>query len=178
MGDKTYKCRYAFCPYPDKAIHPEDNCKKVGRLYFHADCYEKKQKGEWKDSRTKADLQEIKIFWTENISNTVNYSRLFQVLNGFLARGISSDYLLFVVRYCVRKGYKLSYPDGLKYYLDKSEIKEAYKKKLVDDAIRAMELQPNANVDAPIEEQEERKREIKPRRGFHRILRGDKNKEI
>ena len=58
MGDKTYKCRYAFCPYPDKAIHPEDNCKKVGRLYFHAGCYEKKQKGEWKDSRTKADLQE------------------------------------------------------------------------------------------------------------------------
>lgn len=181
MGEKTYKCRYAFCRHPDNLILPTDNYEKVGRSYFHSDCYKKKKKGEEKDKQTKADLQEIKVFWVENISKTVNYGRLFQILNEFIARGISSDYILFVVKYCANNKYKLSYPDGIKYYLDKSEIKAAYEKHKSYKTVKAQREPPQIKLDEPNEERaevEEKRRIIKPRKGFQRILRGDKNKEI
>ena len=114
MGKKTdiKVCRYIGCKHADKHISQEE-FKVVGTMYYHPDCYKAKQTNEWKDEQTKKDLQYIKNQWVLHISQTVVYSQLFRCLNEFIARGIPSDYLVFV----------------FDYYLDKPEIKEAYQKR-------------------------------------------------
>lgn len=125
-------CRYEKCKHPDKQIDIscEDYTRK-GTMYYHKDCYKAKASGEWKDAQTKADLQLIKNMWVENISQTVVFSQLFKMLNDLLSRGISSDYLVFVLQYCIENHLHLNYPGGFPYFVDKREIKAAYEKKLI-----------------------------------------------
>ena len=120
-------CRYAQCNHSTKEINLDvDEYTQKGKIYYHKDCYKAKIKGEWKDEKTKQDLQTIKNLWIEHINDTVIYSQLFQMLNGFLQRGVESEYLLFVLQYCILHKYKLQYPGGFKYYVDRQEIKDAY----------------------------------------------------
>lgn len=126
-------CRYIDCKHPGKEIDiDKDSYKLVGKtMYYHSDCYKAKCKGEWKDEETKKDLQYIKNKWVECISDTVVYSQLFRVLNEYVARGIPSKYLVFVLDYVVEHKMNLRFPNGFKYYIDKDEIKEAYQKHLL-----------------------------------------------
>jgi len=120
-------CRYSQCNYPNKEINLDvDDYYQKNKFYYHKDCWKAKTKGEWKDEKTKQDLQTIKNLWIEHINETVVYSQLFQMLNGFLQRGVESEYLLFVLQYCIIHKYKLMYPGGFKYYVDRQEIKDAY----------------------------------------------------
>lgn len=122
-------CRYCNCPFGKQIDIAVDEYKLVGKtMYYHAECYKRKQKEENKDDKTKADLQYIKNGWVEHISNTVIYSQLFQCLNDLLSRGIPSDYLVFTFDYVVKHKMNLKYPLGFKYYVDKEEIKVAYRK--------------------------------------------------
>lgn len=122
-------CRYAGCPHGKKIDITRDDYRVVGNtMYYHADCLKKKRKGEWKDEKTKADLQYIKEGWLLHISKTVVFSQLFQCLNELVARGISSDYLVFVFDYVVKNKLNLRHPNGFKYFVDKDEIKAAYRK--------------------------------------------------
>lgn len=100
-------------------------------MYYHADCYSSKKKGGWKDEQTKKDLQYIKNQWVLHINKTVIYSQLFHCLNDFIARGVSSEYLVFVLDYVIKNRMKLQYPHGFKYYVDNKEIKDAYQKHLI-----------------------------------------------
>lgn len=123
-------CRYQHCKHATKAIDITcDEYVVKGSMYFHKDCYKAKEKGEWKDEKTKADLQFIKNLWIENISKTVVYSQLFRILNELLERGIESEYLVFTLQYCIEHKLNLNYPAGFPYYVDKKEIREAYTKK-------------------------------------------------
>lgn len=119
-------CRYVNCKHPGKIIDiSTDEYTVVGKgMYYHTDCF--KQKDEWKDEKTKQDLQYIKTQWGLHISKTVVYSQLFKCLNDLLARGISSDYLVFVLDYVIKHKLKLHYPQGFKYFVDREDIREAY----------------------------------------------------
>lgn len=122
-------CRYVDCPHGKEIDITKDDYRIVGKtMYYHTDCLKKKKKGEWKDEKTKTDLQYIKNGWVTHISKTVIYSQLFQCLNELIARGISSDYLVFVFDYIVSHKLNLRHPKGFKYFVDKDEIKVAYKK--------------------------------------------------
>jgi hypothetical protein len=122
-------CRYRFCKHDTTEIDTSwEEYHKNGNQYYHKDCYEAKKKGEWKDKKTKSDLQLIKNLWVENISSTVNYSRLFYELNEFIARGIDSEYLVFVMKYVIENKCTLNYPAGFKWYVDDDKIKRAYGK--------------------------------------------------
>lgn len=122
-------CRYVDCPHGKKIDITKDDYRVIGStMYYHTDCLKKKRKGEWKDKKTKDDLQYIKNGWLKHISKTVIYSQLFQCLNELIARGISSDYLVFVFDYIVSHKLNLRHPKGFKYFVDKDEIKVAYKK--------------------------------------------------
>lgn len=122
-------CRYIDCPHGKEIDITKDDYRVVNKtMYYHTDCLKKKKKGEWKDEKTKADLQYIKNGWVAHISKTVIYSQLFQCLNELLSRGISSDYLVFVFDYVVSHKLNLRHPKGFKYFVDKDEIKAAYKK--------------------------------------------------
>lgn len=107
-------CRYTQCNHPTKEINLDvDEYTQKGTFYYHKDCWKLKIKGEWKDEKTKQDLQTIKNLWIEHINDTVIYSQLFQMLNCFLQRGVESEYLLFVLQYCILHKYKLKYPVDL-----------------------------------------------------------------
>lgn len=122
-------CRYAKCKYTDKHIDiTKDNYRVEGRMYYHSDCYNLKKKCDWKDEQTRKDLQYIKNQWVLHINKTVVYSQLFQCLNDFIARGVSSEYLVFVLDYVIKNKMNLRHPHGFKYYVDRQEIKDAYRK--------------------------------------------------
>ena len=127
-------CRYANCKHPDKIIDIScDDYTVIGRgAYYHSDCLNEKKKGDWKDEKTKQDLQYIKNQWGLHISKTVVYSQLFQCLNELLARGISSDYLVFVFDYVVKNKLNLRHPLGFKYFVDRQAIKDAYEKQRLE----------------------------------------------
>ena len=173
MSKKTdiKTCRFAKCTHSDKKIDiSKDLYRSEGRMYYHSDCYELKKKNEWKDENTKKDLQYIKNQWVLHINNTVIYSQLFQCLNDLLSRGITSDYLVFVLDYIVKNNMKLSYPQGFKYYVDRQDIKTAYKKHLI--------LKNRTSVsDFGISDDDSNSPKFKIKQkpsGFQRILGGDK----
>lgn len=100
-----------------------------GTQYYHDDCYKDKVNGEWKDEKTKADIQIIKNLWIEHISKTVVFSQLYNELNNLVDRGIESEYLVFVMNYIIEHKLNLNYPAGFKYFIDKIEIRDAYAKR-------------------------------------------------
>ena len=130
-------CRYKDCKHSSKEINiAEQKYMAVGRNYFHVDCYAAKEAAESAEAKLKADIQLIKNMWIENISDTVVLSQLYLELNKLIReRGISSDYVIFVLNYCIKNRCNLRYPGGLKYYVDKQEIKDAFAKKEAQKAI-------------------------------------------
>jgi transposase len=161
------KCRYEKCPYNHEINLLKDDYKIIGKTqYYHADCYKKKKSGEWKDEKTKSDLQYIKNQWSMHIDRTVVYSQLFRCLNDLLSRGISSNYLVFVIDYIIKNKMNLRYVNGFKYYVDKDEIKAAYQKQQLAGIKKTSEFTAVDSTDAP-------KFEIKQKQsGFGSIFKG------
>jgi len=122
-------CRFAGCPHGKKIdISKDKYVMPTKGMYYHLDCLEKHKSGEWKDKKTRADLQYLKNQWALRIDKNVIFSQLMRVLNDFIGRGVPSDYLVFVFDYVIQHKMKLHYPYGFKYYVDNKEIKEAYEK--------------------------------------------------
>lgn len=123
-------CRYKYCKHKTRKIDvATDDFVMNGNMYYHRDCYTEKQNEEKRKKKTNADIQLIKNLWVENISNTVNYGQLVGVIGQLLKRGVESEYLVFALKYCIDHKLNLNYPAGFHYFVDKSEIKEAYQQK-------------------------------------------------
>lgn len=121
MAKKDIKhCKYSHCLHKDKALDiTQDDYMQKGRSYYHADCY-----------RTLANIELIKSIWVQHISDTVVYSYLVKTLNQLIFdNNISSDYILFVIQYCINNNKNLRYPGGIKYFVDDKDIRDAYIKK-------------------------------------------------
>lgn len=153
MSKKTdiKTCRYKYCKHGTRKIditHEEYISK--GTWYYHKDCYKAKLNGDWKDQQTKDDLQLIKNLWIEHIDKTVVYSLLLRELNGFIERGIDSEYLVFVMQYVIKNNCKLNYPAGFKYYVANETIKKAYgksiEKKTTQLTLQSDKSVPNKNT--------------------------------
>lgn len=122
-------CRFVGCTHGKKIdISKDEYVMPKKGMYYHSDCYKTHKDGNWKDEKTRLDLQYIKDQWALRINRNVVFSQLMRILNEFVARGISSDYLVFVFDYVIKHKMKLNYPNGFKYYVDNQEIKTAYKK--------------------------------------------------
>ena len=118
--------------------------------YYHKDCFELKKKKEKKDEQTKEDLKQFRELWYERIDRTVVWWKLNKVVEEYLERGIPSDYILFALKYVIVKGFKLRYPEGFRYYLDRQEIKDAYKEKKRKEKIKEqIEKNENTTNDKP-----------------------------
>lgn len=145
-------CRYIKCKHDSKKINTaKEEYVVKNSQYYHKDCYHAKLNGEWKDEKTKSDLQLIKELWVENISETVVFSQLFYHLNKLLARGIDSEYLVFVMRYIIAHQLNLNYPPGFQYFVDNKKIKNAYaKEKLRANLVKSNAIKVKENdSDAP-----------------------------
>lgn len=152
MSKKTdiKTCRFVGCPHGKKIDISTDKYVMPNKgMYYHPDCFQKYKSGSWKSEQTKADLQYIKNQWALCINRDVVFSQLMKVLNEFIARGTSSDYLVFVFDYVIKHKMRLNYPNGFKYYVDNPDIKAAYRRsklKRVDQSNFTVE---SSNFDAP-----------------------------
>lgn len=127
-------CRYKYCDHASRDIDiTTDEYVAKGKVYYHKDCYKAKLRGDWKDEKTKADLQIIKNLWVDHISDSVNFSQLFVRLNELIEKGVDSDYLVFTMNYIISHKLNLNYPAGFHYFVEKKEIREAYAKKQLRD---------------------------------------------
>lgn len=126
-------CPFCNCPFPGHEINIKTDPFVKGRSnrYYHPQCFEEEQKAKAKTDNEKADIALIIDLWNKNISNTVNYGFLRKVINEYVQRGVSTDYLVFCLQYIIANRMTLNYPNGLKYYIDRKEIKEAYEKKKI-----------------------------------------------
>lgn len=164
------KCRYCNCKHLSQDIDTaKEPYKKKGSKFYHEDCWILQEQMNQKDAQTKADIQLIRNLWIERINNTVVLSQLYQVLNEYIARGVSSEYLVFTVEYCIKNKCVLRYPYGLKYYIDNQEIKDAYARtQIAKNRVKQEQFVSVDNDDAP-------KFTVKNKKmtGFGKILGGD-----
>lgn len=129
MAKNTRICRYACCPFGGKLINLDtDEYESEEKKFYHKECYERMKKDGEKQAIINSDIACILDLWRKHISNTVNYGYLRKILNEYLERGISSDYMVFTMQYVVSHKLPLRYPPGFRYMLDKQEIQDAYQK--------------------------------------------------
>ena len=84
--------------------------------------------GKTNEHQAKADLQLVRDLWSKYISKNVSWGLLNKVLNGFIADGFETGYLVFVMKYIIDNHKKLNHPLGLKYYVGDQAIQSAYTK--------------------------------------------------
>ena len=110
-------CRYGRCKHGGKINIQVDEYTRKDHGCYHLDCYQEMK-----------DLQLFREIWKKRVSNTVVIAQLNRILNYLLDKGFSSDYLLFILNYVLDRPeeYTLNYPPGIKYYLNRPEIKAAY----------------------------------------------------
>lgn len=139
MGNnsKLRNCRYVNCKHNNKIDLEKEPYQKDLYGYYHEDCF-----------KEKCDLQLFRDLWKKYISNTVVIKQLNNVINDLLNRGVTSDYLLFVLEYIIENKKELRYPAGFRYYVDNSYIKDDYKKrktpKIKQDVFVAKNVDDNA----------------------------------
>lgn len=139
---KLKKCSYRNCNHSSKTIDTacEEYQLRKGK-YYHPDCLISFEKNIDKETIISADIQLIKNMWIADISDTVVIPCLYAELNKLIAdRGISSKYVVFVVDYCIKNKCNLRYPGGLKYYVDRQEIKNAYEKEQAKEIVKKAEF--------------------------------------
>lgn len=134
-AEKEAKVRYKRCCHK-KCGHANtiidtytEEFVKDNTKHYHLDCWSELKAEETKENEIKADIQLLKNLWVENISNTVPIAQLYRELNLMIReQGIDSKYVVFVLEYCIKNKCNLRYPGGLKYFVDRQEIKDAYTK--------------------------------------------------
>jgi hypothetical protein len=134
-------CPYCNCPFPDHELNIKTDpfVKSKSNRYYHKQCFEEEQKVKARTDDEKADIALLIDMWKKNISNTVNYGYLRKVINEYVQRGVSTDYLVFCLQYVIANRMSLNYPNGFKYYVDKKEIKDAYDKKQMQKQFDALQ---------------------------------------
>ena len=154
---KTCKCQK--CVHDTREIDiDKDEFEHIGRYYYHKDCL-----------KIRNDIVLIKDLWHNHISPNVVYSQLVKVLQDLIFnKGISSDYLVFLMNYIIKHKMVLRYPAGIRYYIDNQEIKTAYNKRKIKSVSPPQFVIPIDN--------DEPKFVIKPtnKSGFGSIFGGDK----
>jgi len=143
-------CPYCKCPFPDHEvdISSDPYTKAKNGRYYHAQCFEEEQKEKRRTSEEKADIALFLDLWNKHISNTVNFGMLRKIINEYIMRGVSTDYLVFCLQYIIANRCVLNYPNGFKYYVDRREIKEAYEKKQIQKQYE--EIKKEAEKQQPI----------------------------
>ena len=114
----TVKCRYSNCKYDSKEID-KDKAIKCGNMYYHKDCYKEKE-----NKKIIVDL------FVKCINPHPVYNQLHSVINNIInQKGVSSDFLLFGLKYYIEHKIPLNYPQGLYYVIQNKQVIKAYNDK-------------------------------------------------
>ena len=111
----TVKCRYSHCKHDSKDVDKEE-AVKIGNLYYHADCFGDKE-----------NRREIIDLFVSHINPNPVYAQLQNVITTIIdKKGISSDFLLFGLRYYINHKIPLNYPQGLHYVVQNKQVIAEY----------------------------------------------------
>ena len=125
----TVICKYSYCLHENKEIDKE-NAVKVGNAYYHSDCF-----------RTKEDIKTIIRLFKEHINPNPVYTQLQSVVKNIIfTKKISSDFLLFGLRYYIEHKLPLNYPQGLYYVIQNKDVTNAYNKTKVKNIKKSIEI--------------------------------------
>jgi len=103
-------CEYKHCRHKDNT-----QIKEFDGHWYHEDCYQERQ-----------DLMYILYTWRKRINKEVNPGDLYKHMYALFEKH-PSNYIVFCLEYAIDNHKNLNYPAGLKFYVDKTEFKEAYK---------------------------------------------------
>lgn len=128
------KCCYKNCLV--KTEIDEKVAIRVGNKYYHPECL-----------KTKEQIDEIIKLWAEKINEHVVYSQLRSVINNIIfTKGVSSDYLLFGLKYYIFERIPLNYPQGLHYVIQNKDVEKAYAKYNVKKMDKPIEVEQTETV--------------------------------
>ena len=113
----TVKCRYSNCKHDSKEIEKEEAIKN-GNCYYHADCF--------KDKENRREIVEL---FVKHINPNPVYAQLQAVIRTIIdQKGLSSDFLLFGLKYYISNNIPLNYPQGLYYVIQNKQVIDEYDK--------------------------------------------------
>lgn len=132
MADNNRRiCGFRDCPYDGKYVDLDSaDYIVVNRRFYHKKCYEDMKAQQEKIEKDKLNVQRIKNIWLDKINPNVAISFLYKEVNALIRdKHIPSEYVLFVVEYCAEHKSGLHYPAGIKFFIDKPYIRDAYARK-------------------------------------------------
>lgn len=113
---KTVKCKYIHCRHESKDIDKEKAVLVGKSSYYHKDCLMEKE-----------NIEEIMKLFQERINKNVVFSQLRRTINSIIYdKDISSEFLLFGLKYYISHKIPLNYPGGLYYVIQNKDVLKAY----------------------------------------------------
>jgi len=112
---KQVKCNYKMCDNLGIAQNP---VKHNGRYYCES-CLKKMQR---ETELRKRIMDTVLIILPQEIPSLIN-----KVINQWTALNYSMEYILYTTEYIRLNKYILNHVHGIRYYMNKDEIKNAYK---------------------------------------------------
>jgi hypothetical protein len=130
-------CKYRNCKHPNQEIDfAKDSYTFDDYGYcWHTDCK--------KESDT---IVSIIDFWYRNIDDDdTSYANLHRIIRTIISRGYEAEYILFALKSKVKV---LHHPPGLFYAVDDWKLKEEWKKKKIEDAVKGYKIEkPKENAE-------------------------------
>lgn len=152
----TVKCKHGNCKHESREVEKSEAIKS-GNSYYHADCYKDKE-----------NRKEIIDLFVKHINPNPVYKQLQSVITTILdQKGLSSDFLLFGLKYYIEHKIPLNYPQGLHYVVQNKQVIASYNK------VKEKEIMKKENFVVP-ENTDEVEFTYKPTKikGFSDILGG------
>lgn len=155
------KCGYPHCKHGGGVDIAKDDYEKIGNKYYHKECILEKE-----------DMQCIYNTWKDRINPESPMSQIRMILSNYVHKvNYAPEYVLFVINYVADHGLRLQHPPGLKYYLEKPQIKEAFE-------AQKYKICHEEDFEVEIPEYEIVENAQKPKRlSFEEIIRRKKKKE-
>lgn len=120
LAQKTVKCRYSHCPFPDDVRPPNEMVKGKGNTYYHQACAHERDK-----------IAEIVDYYMNNIDDRVTVAQLRNVINNIVfKKNVSADELFFDIWYTKTNNGKINSPYSLHYLIANKKLQAEYKKHL------------------------------------------------
>ena len=131
MGkSEIVKCRSSHCLHKSKELLREEAVSPTKSVFYHRDCYQ-----------TQEDIKEIIDIFYKQINPNVVFSQLRHVINIIVYdRGVSSELLLFGLKYYIQNRKTLNYPQGLYYVIQNKEMINAFNKYKVSHSAQKIQI--------------------------------------
>lgn len=115
--ERLYVCGYTHCLHPNEKA-TESEMVLVGKKRFHKDCAEIREY-----------IEEMKTLYFDNIDDKANYVEVISVLNNIIfKKGVDPRYMIFAIKYIIKKKARLKSPYSLHYLPTNKIIVNLYNK--------------------------------------------------